>query len=507
MKQSYIILFTSVLILSSCSPNLTSEDRKRDIQFLAQWAKDYSPFVELNEKYKDCPSYESLKPKYVQLAEQAQSNEEFLQVVYGYFNVIGASGHARLCTELELWGQMLGVKNPIEISWGQFFEAIYWAKLLYKTSFVHPPFHIVYKEDGYFTGDDWRYKGIKVPQGSKILRVNGMTCSSYLDSIKQHTWLRYVAGDVDRITNRITKYLLVINEGKGFRGWQVDFLLPDNTTRRTFVPRKKGFPPKRKTDFTNWSRRNCVCLELNDDVGYIRIKTVSLHFREQDRRKIKTFLEHSKGKYSKLIIDVRDNPGGANWYFYDNLIRPFIEQPLVYQQIAGVRRKFIMETNESYMEYLRGGTSNWAWEVNIEETEPLNGFDSQEWIFYEITRRVEPSNRYNFDGSLYILINNRCSSAAANYADAIKRTGLGTLVGQNTGGGACAYFNPVFVRLPASAMIFLLEADLDITPNGNFSELFGVEPDVKLPSTDLPKSITKEELLKDEWIQKIINDL
>ena len=498
-----IALVTSILILNSCSPHLTPEERREDIQFLAQWAKDYSPFVELNEKYKDCPSYESLKPKYVQLAEQAQSNEEFLQVVYGYFNVIGTSGHARLCTESELWGQMLGVKNPIEISWGQLFEAIYWAKLLYKTSFVHPPFHIVYKEGEYFTGDVWRYKGSTIPQGSRIVKVDGMTCSSYLDFIKRNTWLRYVAGDVDSIT----KYLLIINEGKNFRGWQVDFLLPDNAMHRVFVPRKKNFPAWRKTDFTNWSKGNCICLELNDDVGYIRIKTVSLRFRVQDQRNIRTFLEHSEGKYSKLIIDVRDNPGGANWYFYDNLIRPFIDQALVYQQIAGVRRKFIMETKESYMEYLRGGTSNWAWEVNIEETVPPDGFDSKEWIFYEITRKVEPSNRYNFDGNIYVLMNDRTCSAADNYVDVIRRTGLGTLVGQNSAGSAGAYFNPVFVRLPASGMIFLLEADLDITPDGNFNELFGVEPDVKLPSTDLPKSITKEELLKDEWIQKIINDL
>jgi hypothetical protein len=483
---------------------LTPEERREDIQFLAQWAKDYSPFVELNEKYKDCPSYESLKPKYVKLAEQAQNNEEFLRVVYGYFNLIGASGHSYLLSELQLWGYMIGMKNPIEISWGQFFEAIYWAKLLYKTSFVHPPFRIVCKEGEYFTGEAWRYKGIKVPQGSKIVKVNGMTCSSYLDSTKKNTWLRYVAGDVDSIT----KYLLIINEGKNFRGWQVDFLLPDNTTRRAFVPTKKGHPDP-KMSLAYWLKRNCICLELNDDVGYIRINTFFGFgdFIKRDRKIIKTFFEHSQGKYSKLIIDIRNNPGGADYYFYDNLIRPFLDRAVTYKQIAGIKRKFIIDTKASYLEYLRGSSSIWAWEVNIKETEPPNGFDSKEWIFYKITRKVEPSNRYNFNGDIYILINNHTCSAADNYADAIKRTGLVTLVGQNTGGSAGAYFIPVLVRLPASGMIFILEADLDITPNGNFNELFGVEPDVKLPPCDLPESITREELLKDEWIQKIINEL
>lgn len=77
----------------STAPELTAEDRKRDIQFLCQWARDYNPFVELNEKHKGCPSYDALLPKYMEFAEQAQSNEEFFQVVSCYFNVIGASGH------------------------------------------------------------------------------------------------------------------------------------------------------------------------------------------------------------------------------------------------------------------------------------------------------------------------------------------------------------------------------------------------------------------------------
>lgn len=33
------------------TPKLTPEDRKRDIQFLADWPRDCHPFVELNEQY------------------------------------------------------------------------------------------------------------------------------------------------------------------------------------------------------------------------------------------------------------------------------------------------------------------------------------------------------------------------------------------------------------------------------------------------------------------------
>ena len=77
-------LLSFVLCGCSTTPKLRAEDRKQDIKYLAQWARDYSPFVALNEKHKGVPSCEALKPRYVALAEQAQSNEDFYLVVSPY---------------------------------------------------------------------------------------------------------------------------------------------------------------------------------------------------------------------------------------------------------------------------------------------------------------------------------------------------------------------------------------------------------------------------------------
>jgi hypothetical protein len=77
----------SILYGCSPAPKLTAEDRKQDINYLANWARDYSPFVELNEKHKGVPSYEVLKPKYVEFAKEAESTEEFYSwglVTWGY---------------------------------------------------------------------------------------------------------------------------------------------------------------------------------------------------------------------------------------------------------------------------------------------------------------------------------------------------------------------------------------------------------------------------------------
>jgi hypothetical protein len=493
-----------VFVMAGCSPHLTAQDRSKDIEFLAQWAKDCHPLVELDQKYKGLPNYADLKPKYVQLAEQAKNNEEFFKVVYGYFNLISASGHGFLLTGLSLDAYMLealfhgGIIS--DIPWYRFPRAFYWAKLYEDRCYVHPPFQIVRRDNEYVIRDDWRSKGITIPAGSRIQRVNGMTCPEYVDRIKEQTWLRYVAGNTDWITRN----LLVVNEGKGFKGWTVGFLRSDGTMAEMFVPYKKGLSSG-TSEFTDWGKKgNCVCVELTDDVGYIRVKSMGGLFIKHDRKKISEFLDRSGGKYNKLIIDIRHNSGGLLYYGYDNLIRPFLDQPAVYKQTTGIKRKILTRLGQDGVERLRRGVSTWAYDLKTEEINPPEGFDGKEWVFYEITRELKPADRYNFSGDIYVLIDGGTASAADNYANDVRRIGYANLVGQSTYGSAAAYFNPVLVRLPASGMIFVLEADLLINTDGTYDEITGTAPDIELPPCELPASVTKDELLRDEWIRKII---
>jgi len=510
----YAFLLT-VLAGGSCSsvPKLTAQDKRGDIEFLAHWARDYSPLVELNEKHKGTPSYEALLAKYIEFAEQARSDEEFYLVVSGYFNVIGASGHAYLVPDDYLrWdvvGSLLGTVK-LGITPGQFQQARYWPKLVGNLSTrAHPPFQVVGREGKYFTGGDWQYDGTTVPKGSEILRINGMTCPCYLDFIKENTSLKYDAyskGWVDY-------FLMIVDEGPIFKGWQVDFGLPEGRTLSAFVPKVKGFPaPTDEKAHTTEPKENCTCLELTDDVGYIRIRSfmgspLDLLFKgfiRKDRRKIKAFFERSRGKYDTLIIDVRNNGGGDPMYFYDNLIRPFLDRPVTYEYTTGLKRRFLEDTNPSVLRQLRK-TMVPEHVIDMKEVTPPDGFDAKEWVFYRTARRLEPTQPFAFTGDTYVLINGGCVSACDDYANTVKRIGIATLVGQTTGGaGGIGYCMTPFVRLPQSGMIFALDAHLPLNPDGSFTALHGLAPDIELPDADAPRSITKGDLLKDEWIKRVI---
>lgn len=498
-----VLLTVSAVSGCSCPPKLTAEDRRKDIEFLARWAKDYSPFVELNQKYKGLPGVIELEPTYKNYAEQAQGNQEFLQVILGYYDLIAASGHEQLLPARDLSARKLHTllsRDPSGISFLQFHNASYWPKLYEDSCVVHAPFGVLRGPGGYRTADDWQSEGISIPRGSRIVMVNGMTPSDYLQHLRATSWLRYVPRDIDWLM----KHLLVINEGGAFSGWLLDVQTPDGSFLQAHVPCKSGSPQARATDFTEWSKHdNCVCLELTKQVGYIRVKSMLSDFIKTDGGKIERFLGTSDNRYRKLIIDIRDNPGGSPYYFYDNLIRPFLDQPTTYKQTTGLKRKFVADF-PALVQHLRNGVSIWAWETNIQEVPAPSGFDSNEWIFYEITRTVQPGDRYRFHGQLYVLTNSGCFSAAEDYVTAIKRTGLASLVGRTTGGGAAGYIAPFIVRLPASGIIVVLEADLVLNPDGTFDELDGTKPDLELAPCELLERVTREELLQDEWIKRII---
>ena len=503
-------------LLCGCStpPKLTAEDKRQDMEYLARWARDCNPLITLSQEHKGLPNFDILKPHYLDFAGSTTSNEEFYLVASAYFNITGAgSCHGYLVDENYLkWsavGQFFGISD-----WGmstrRLWAASYWPKLARGLSTrAHPPFTVVATTNAYFTGSDWHHDGVAVPRGSEIIKVNGMRCSTYLDYIKTHTHLRYDPFPKDWAD----KYLLIIDEGPAFHGWNVEFALPGLTNLEAFVPKVPGIPLPTEPVHSIDAKENCTCIQLAENVGYVRIRSMwhgppSYFFKgyiKKERQKVQQFLERGQGRYQKLIIDIRQNGGGVPEYVYQNLVCPFLPGPTTFKQTAGLRKTYLHDTKPSALQDLKKLYGLYVTETR--EVKPPTGFASEDWTFYEITRTINPRARYNFSGKLYVLIDGDTASAADDYADLVKRLKLGTLVGQNTGGGGGALLAPGVMRLPRSGMVFRTETEIFLAPDGSVNELFGTAPDVKLAPIARAASITREDLLKDEWIKTIITSL
>jgi protein-S-isoprenylcysteine O-methyltransferase Ste14 len=101
---SWTLCVGTVAVLAGCStsPNLTAADRRADIEYLAQWARDYSPIAALAAERRGDPDFEELLAKYLEYAEHAESDEEFCRIVKGYYDVVCPAGHRYLAPESEL---------------------------------------------------------------------------------------------------------------------------------------------------------------------------------------------------------------------------------------------------------------------------------------------------------------------------------------------------------------------------------------------------------------------
>jgi C-terminal processing protease CtpA/Prc len=228
---------------------------------------------------------------------------------------------------------------------------------------------------------------------------------------------------------------------------------------------------------------------------------------------IQTFMKNSKGKYKKLIIDIRGNGGGDPKYWMKVLIEPLVKRTTYYECYAAVRKEFLRKQGILFEIYrwAQGGLFNKEnYNFYDAEKSEYNSANNKSLQAYKVTKKFEPTNSFPFKGEVYLLVDRDCFSAAEDFASAVKGMKLATLIGANTQGGAAALLPPYIFSLPESGVMFAMETEITYTSDGQIDEIYGTAPDIELEGstypTTYPLSADKEEILKDIWIQQVLND-
>lgn len=224
---------------------------------------------------------------------------------------------------------------------------------------------------------------------------------------------------------------------------------------------------------------NVIVEDITDGVAYIKINQL-LHgsIRKQDENIINPYLEKIKD-YPVLIIDIRGNGGGDSNYYQRYLYPRIVDREYSTKQYLFQRTNNFPKINwQTGFSKIKDGQLE---KLKFPE-KTMDILDDFNYIS-ESELKIHPSkDSINYKGNIYLLVDKEVYSSAESMASFTKETGLGTLIGDNTGGDGVG-FDPVQVALPNTGYMLRFRLEMGVTESGSINEL-GTKPDIRCSTTE-----------------------
>lgn len=195
---------------------------------------------------------------------------------------------------------------------------------------------------------------------------------------------------------------------------------------------------------------------IDDTTGYIEVKSFDRRFQDDFRFFLEdAFASIRASRHDNLIIDIRENPGGAH-ELSDQLLGYLTDKPVAPASMLTAR---IVADNRE----LSPGA-----EIGDVVTVPF-----AEW--------VEPSdNTDRFAGNVFVLVSEKTYSQAIVFAVTVQDHHIGTIVGEPTGGHANQTGQVQMTALSNTALIVACPIYIIYRPSGDRNP-GGLQPDIRIP--------------------------
>lgn len=297
-----------------------------------------------------------------------------------------------------------------------------------------------------------------IPVGANILRINGIDIDTMIDSM-----FTYISGEREHF-----KWASVSDDFHALHEllfkadrYEIEYEPWDSVTASVVtlpavelskIPEKQR--RKRKPDYAYVadSVNNVAVMEFN-------------RFNNPDRMTQfadSMFSELRRKRITNLIIDVRDNVGG-NSDVGDVLLRYISKEP--FTQFDKMLVKITPETIK-----LMGDRGNMVPGLFFIETD----------ADHLIKPRNEEEGHYN--GNVYLLTSNQTYSSASSFAWLFKVCGMGTVIGEETGGMSVAYGDVLTYTLPISKLSSIISYKRFWHYKADENDIHGAMPDVNVPA-------------------------
>lgn len=215
---------------------------------------------------------------------------------------------------------------------------------------------------------------------------------------------------------------------------------------------------------------------IDNEIAYIGIKSFANTNINFDRDLIKEALIDFQD-YSNLIIDIRGNGGGNTDYWMYLLLQNIVAEPYYvmnydFMKNGSVNKLVINKGhyNSNVSKFLESSS------FDQETKNILKNFD----FYCSGTLPVYPADdSINYQGKIYLLVDERVYSSAEAFASFCKESGLATLVGTRTGGDGIG-FDPLIFDLPNTGYAIRYSANMGVTESGSINERDQTTPDIEV---------------------------
>lgn len=301
-----------------------------------------------------------------------------------------------------------------------------------------------------------------IPRDARILSINGTPCDTIIENM-----LPYVSGERRpfRMSRINYTFLTLFHALYAADRYEVEYL-PEGAKhplRHTFEPTTLEEAFKRCPNNPN-ATHNAYSFEI-DSIRRVAIMDFR-KFDDSDRMEVfadSMFRVLRERKIPDLVIDIRRNGGGTS-DVGDVLLRYITPVPFVQMDKALVK---ITPTTIRLMGSPMAQTGL-----------HYNEADSTAFI------RPLSADEGHYDGNVYLLISNNTFSSAASFAWAFKECGMGTVIGEESGGMNVCYGDVMYYPLPVSGIYCAISFKRFWQLHADERDIHGVIPDIAVPADD-----------------------
>lgn len=184
--------------------------------------------------------------------------------------------------------------------------------------------------------------------------------------------------------------------------------------------------------------------------------------------------EYIKGldNHESLIIDIRGNTGGKDAYWM-SIVSKLIKSDMERKGL------FLFRDSKVINDYTkkRGLDKKYTKELSEEIIKNAPEEISEKFKYYkESNIIIENSPASNFNGRIYLLVDEMVYSSSESFAIFSKETNFATLIGTTTGGDGGG-IDPVLFNLKNSGLVVKMSSDMYLTESGVCNEEFKTNPD------------------------------